>query len=98
MTDTTISVRIDKNIKEKMNMQEHINWSAILRRAILQHLENANKIDLERAKKASKEIDKIRKKIREEAEKNIEMDDSDIPVHERFVKEDDIKKIKKRRI
>jgi len=44
------------------------------------------------------EIDKIRKKIREEAEKNIEMDDSDIPVHERFVKEDEIKKIKKRRI
>ena len=41
------------------------------------------------------EIDKIRKKIREEAEKNIEMDDSDIPVHERFVKEDEIKKIKK---
>ena len=60
MTDTIISVRIDKNIKEKMNMQEHINWSAILRRAILQHLENENKIDLERAKKASKEIDKIR--------------------------------------
>ena len=61
MTDTIISVRIDKNIKEKMNMQEHINWSAILRRAILQYLENENKIDLERAKEASEDMDRIRK-------------------------------------
>ena len=37
----------------------------------------------------------IRKKLRKEAEENIEADDSDIPVHERYVKEKNIKKIRK---
>jgi len=41
------------------------------------------------------EIDKIKKKIKEQAEKNIERDDSDIPVHERWVKEEHIKELKK---
>ena len=42
------------------------------------------------------EIEKIRKKIKKEIEENIEIDDSDIPVHEKYVKEEHIKKIKKR--
>lgn len=41
------------------------------------------------------EIEKIKKKIQKEAEENIEIDESDIPVHEKFVKEEHIKKIKK---
>jgi len=43
------------------------------------------------------EIENIRKKIRKEIEKNIEIDESDIPIHERFVREEHIKKLKKRR-
>ena len=43
------------------------------------------------------EIDKIKKRIKREAEKNIEIDDSDIPVHEKFVKEEHIKQLKKKR-
>ncbi len=39
------------------------------------------------------EIEKLKKKIK----KHMEIDDSDIPVHERYVKEEDIKKIKKKK-
>jgi hypothetical protein len=42
------------------------------------------------------EIDKIKKKIKKQLEENMELDDSDIPVHERYVKEEDIKKAKKK--
>jgi len=41
--------------------------------------------------------DKIRKKLKKKFEESFELDDSDIPVHERFVKEEDIKKLKKKR-
>ncbi|MBW2974544.1 hypothetical protein KY366_02400 [Candidatus Woesearchaeota archaeon] len=44
------------------------------------------------------ETGRIRKKIREQAEKNMEIDNSDIPVHEKFAKEEHIKKLKKRSI
>ncbi len=41
------------------------------------------------------EIDKIKKRIKEQAEKNINIDDSDIPIHEKRVKEEHIKQLKK---
>jgi len=42
------------------------------------------------------ELDKLRKKIKKEAEKNIEIDeDSDLPIHEKYTKEKKIKKFKK---
>ena len=41
------------------------------------------------------EIEKIRKKLKQEAEKNIDIDHSDIPVHEKRVKEEHIKNLKK---
>jgi len=41
------------------------------------------------------EIDKLRKRIKKEAEKNIEADDSDVPVHEKRVEEEHIKELKK---
>lgn len=41
------------------------------------------------------EIKKLRKKIEKEAEETFEInEDSDIPVHERYVKEKKIKKIR----
>jgi len=39
------------------------------------------------------EIDKIRKKLIKDS--GIDIDDSDIPVHEKFVKEKNLKKLKK---
>lgn len=42
-----------------------------------------------------KEIEKIKKKIKQEAEKNIEIDDSDIPIHEKFTKGEHIKELRK---
>ncbi len=41
------------------------------------------------------EIDKIREKLKEESKKKIEIDDSDIPVHEKFTKEEHIKELRK---
>jgi len=61
MEDKIISLRVSKDIKDKMEVHEEINWSAVLRRAIIENLENKENIDLEKRKKASEEIDKIRK-------------------------------------
>ena len=61
MDDAIISLRINKELKEKMKAQEEINWSAVLRRAITENLENKEKINFEKRKRASEEIDKIRK-------------------------------------
>ena len=41
------------------------------------------------------ELDKIKKRIKEQAEENIGIDESDIPVHEKHVKEEHIKQLKK---
>lgn len=42
------------------------------------------------------ELEKIRKRIRKESEELFEVDEnSDIPIHERYVKEKNIKKIRK---
>jgi len=64
MTDTTISLRIDQETYKKMKQIEHINWSAIIRKALKEQLEkqfqNESTFDKERAKKAAKEMDKIR--------------------------------------
>jgi len=39
------------------------------------------------------EIEKIRKKLRREAEESFEIDDSDIPVHEKRVKDKKIRQV-----
>ena len=41
-------------------------------------------------------IDSIRRKIRKDFEETIDIEDSDIPVHERFVKEEALNKLKKK--
>ncbi|MEX2016979.1 MAG: hypothetical protein WD876_00715 [Candidatus Pacearchaeota archaeon] len=58
--DEIISLRVKKELKEKMRMHDDVNWSAVLRRAIIENLENRRKVDLEKRKKASEDIDKIR--------------------------------------
>lgn len=61
MDNAIISLRVDKEIRKKMRSHDEVNWSAILRKAIIENLENKEKIDFEKRKKASEEIDKIRK-------------------------------------
>ncbi len=61
MSDEIISVRVGEEIKQRMKLHDEINWSAVVRKAILQQIEKERKIDFERAKRAAKEIDRIRK-------------------------------------
>ncbi len=60
MTDTTISVRIDKSLREKMKALDYINWSAILRKAIIRQIEENRQKNREKMRKASESMDKIR--------------------------------------
>ncbi|MEK6928523.1 MAG: type II toxin-antitoxin system CcdA family antitoxin [Nanoarchaeota archaeon] len=63
MTDTTISVRIDKQLHEKMKLLEHINWSALIRKALQEQVKQQQKEDMqkkEKMRRASGNIDKIR--------------------------------------
>ncbi len=41
------------------------------------------------------EVDKLKKRIKRQAENNIEIDESDIPIHEKLVREEHIKELKK---
>ena len=61
MSDEIISVRVGKDMKQRMKMRDEINWSAVMRKAILQSLEKERKINLQKAKEASRTIEKIRK-------------------------------------
>lgn len=61
MSDAIISVRINQELRNKMRNQEEVNWSAVLRRAIIENLENKEKVDLEKRRKAAKMMDEIRK-------------------------------------
>ncbi|MFH1310833.1 MAG: hypothetical protein ABIH65_00315 [Nanoarchaeota archaeon] len=61
MDDAIISLRVDKELRKKMRAQEEVNWSAILRRAIMENIENKEKVDLEKRKKAIEAMDKLRK-------------------------------------
>ncbi len=62
MDNTIISVRINKELKEKMNLYEDVNWSAVLRKAIIENLDSKQRIDIEKRKKAFALMDKLRKK------------------------------------
>lgn len=61
MDDAIISVRINKELRDKMKSQEEVNWSAVLRRAIIENIERGKKVNLERRKKAIAMMDKLRK-------------------------------------
>ncbi|MBI4146339.1 hypothetical protein HY489_03300 [Candidatus Woesearchaeota archaeon] len=61
MAEVTISVRIDEKVHQHMKLHEEINWSAVVRKSIVERLENLEKIDVDRAKKAAKSMDEIRK-------------------------------------
>lgn len=62
MAETIVSLRVKKEIHDQMKLHDEINWSSILRNAIIKKLEEMEKIDTKRAKKAAKIMEEIRKK------------------------------------
>lgn len=60
MNDVIISVRVDKQTHEQMNLRDEINWSAVIRKSINSTIEGLEQIDTEKAKKAAKIIDALR--------------------------------------
>lgn len=61
MVDVTISLRVDKKLHDQMKLHDEVNWSASLRRLIVEQLKNLERIDFLRAEHAAKEMDAIRK-------------------------------------
>jgi hypothetical protein len=61
MTEKIVSVRVGSDTYERMRKHREINWSAVIRGIILQKLESVDTFDFERAKRASRDMDRIRK-------------------------------------
>lgn len=61
MTEVTISLRVEKKVHEQMKIHDEVNWSAVLRKSIAEKIESLETIDKERARKASKTIEQLRK-------------------------------------
>ena len=61
MEERTISLRVSGETYQRMRAIEHINWSAILRRALIEELEKVNQVKQEQRAKALAGIDNIRK-------------------------------------
>lgn len=59
--DDTISLRVDKDLKRRMKMHDEINWSAVLRKAIIENLQKRERVDFEKRRKAIAMMDKLRK-------------------------------------
>ncbi len=61
MAETTISVRIDEQLHRQLKLHDEINWSAIIRKSLSEKLEQFESIDRERATRAAKWMDELRK-------------------------------------
>ncbi len=56
---TNISVRIDPELKKKMDALKHLNWSAIIRKAIKAEIKNETKMNKAKAVLLNEKIRKI---------------------------------------
>lgn len=61
MSEQIVSLRIDENIHSRMKLHDEINWSAVLRNFVVNKLDELESINFERAKRAAKLIDSLRK-------------------------------------
>jgi len=61
MADEVISVRVGKELREKMKSYDYINWSSIVRKALAEEIEKIKTLDKNRAIAAARDMDKIRK-------------------------------------
>ena len=62
MGNVTISLRVDKKVHNQMKIHDEINWSAMLRKSIIERLEKLTRIERTRAQHATKIMDSLRKK------------------------------------
>ena len=53
---STITVRIDPEVKKRMRRYSHVNWSEVVRRAILEKLREEEKRDLAEALLINEEL------------------------------------------
>ena len=56
---TNISVRIDPELKEKMDSFKHLNWSEIIRKAIKSEIQNETEMNKAKAVLLNEKIRKI---------------------------------------
>jgi hypothetical protein len=56
---TNISVRIDPELKEKMDSLKHLNWSEIIRKAIKAEIQNEIEVNKAKAVLLNEKIRKI---------------------------------------
>jgi len=65
MEERIISTRVDKNLHDSMKFHDEINWSAVIRRALLEKIKRAETenwiINTQKGREAIKMADKIRK-------------------------------------
>ena len=59
--ESIVSLRVDKKLHAEMKLHDEINWSAILRKVIIQKVSEMNEINLEKARRAVRLTDRIRK-------------------------------------
>ena len=60
---TNISVRIDPELKKKMDALKHLNWSEIIRKAIKIEIQNKTKINKAKAVLLNEKIRKNSRKF-----------------------------------
>jgi len=67
MMSVVVSFRIDRRIKEKMDELRHINWSEVVRRAIMETIrreeERRHKKDLSKIKKAVFSSERLSRRV-----------------------------------
>jgi len=56
---TNISVRIDPDLKEKMDSLKHLNWSEVIRKAIKSKIQNETEINKAKAVLLNEKIRKV---------------------------------------
>ena len=59
--DEIISLRINKDLKEKMKIYRNINWSEVLREALISYIKDIEKEKLKKRMKAVEDMERIRK-------------------------------------
>jgi len=60
-----ITLAIPENLKEKLQKHKEVNWSAVTRRALEEHLRNVEMVEAiaQKSKLTQKDADEIAKKI-----------------------------------
>lgn len=56
---TNISVRIDPELKKKMDLLNHLNWSEVIRKAIKSEIQNETEMNKAKAVLLNEKIRKI---------------------------------------